>query len=53
MVDFMNEAFSCYQKAIEFVFELTLPGTEISYGYFILACVVFILVVSYILRSIR
>lgn len=53
MVQFFNDIISCYGKFTQFLFEYTPPGLNVPYGYLILACMVFIIVVDYILRSIR
>ena len=53
MVQFFNEVFACYQKFVEFLFQYNAPGTGIPFGYLILASMIFIIVVDYILRTIR
>lgn len=51
MVDFFNEIIRCYGMVVEFLFTYTLSGVPV--GYLIAACLIFMIVVRYILGGIR
>lgn len=51
MLDFFNEILSCFGIFINFLFFYTLSGIPV--GYIILSCIVFMVIVDYILGSVR
>lgn len=54
MSDFFNEIIACYKLTVDFFFGFyIIPGTQMSLGFMILACIIFTALIYYILRGIR
>lgn len=51
MVDFFNELIGCYRLFVQFLFSYSFSGIPV--GFIILACMIFMIVVYYILGSVR
>ena len=53
MLDFVNEIITCFRLFISFLFNYSLPGINLSIGYIALACMILVVVINYILGSVR